>query len=78
MAQLRSKYSLGSMVSVPRVSTIFRAPWSRVAIMSIRHSMSAAQKLPASVTAMRRPGKRSKTPVNSMNHSGRAVKKIVS
>ena len=50
---------------------ILRAPWSRVAIMSRRHNMSAAQKLPASVTAMRSCGKRSNTPVSSMNHIGR-------
>jgi hypothetical protein len=43
MAQFRSKYSLGSMVSVPRASTSLRMPCSRVAIMSKRHSMSAAQ-----------------------------------
>ena len=40
--------------------------------------MSAAQKLPASVIAMRSRGKRSNTPVSNMNHIGRAVKKIVS
>ena len=60
------------------MSTILRMPWSRVAIMSMRHSMSAAQKQPASVTAIRSRGNRSNTPVSSMNHSGRAVKKIVS
>ena len=40
--------------------------------------MSAAQKHPASVTAILSFGNRSNTPVSNMNHSGRAVKKIVS
>jgi hypothetical protein len=66
------------MVSVPRASTSLRMPCSRIAIMSTRHSRSGAQKLPASVTARLSPGKRSKTSVSSMNHSGRAVKKMVS
>ncbi len=75
---LRSKYSLGSMLRMPRVFTILRMPCSRLAIMSARHNMSAAQKHPASVTAILSFGNRSNTPVSNMNHSGRAVKKIVS
>ena len=75
---LRSKYSLGSIVRMPRVFTIFRMPCSRIAIMSARHNRSAAQKHPASVTAILSRGNRSNTPVRSMNHSGRAVKNTVS
>ena len=75
---LRSKYSLGSIVRMPRVFTILRMPCSRIDIMSARHRRSAAQKQPASVTAILSRGKRSKTPVSNMNQSGRAVKKIVS
>ena len=58
--------------------TILRMPCSRSAIMSARHNRSAAQKHPASVTAILSPGNRSNTPVSSMNQSGRAVKKTVS
>jgi hypothetical protein len=75
---LRSKYSLGSIVSVPRALTSLRMPCSRLAIMSTRHRRSLAQKQPASVTASFNAGNRSNTPVRSMNHNGRAVKKTVS
>src|SRR6478752_8380793 len=76
---LRSKYSLGSIVSRPRtLSSSLREPWSLRMSESERQSRSGTQYEPASVTAIFSPGKRSNTPDHSRNHSGRDVHHTVS